>query len=208
LKEVSVDSFECDRLSTCCFSGHRSRDLPFKGDLHKQGMKCLYSTLQLLVVEAVSDGFRTFISGMSDGVDLICADIVRQMMISKRYGDIRLVCALPYREQYNEIYTALDKYKYSIIIDSCSERVIVSEKGDPERYKLRNRFMVDNSSRIIGVMKEKQRGSGTLQTLNMAKRAGIEMKIISLLNNPQLYVDTDTGIDRKLEIYNEKNLPL
>ena len=86
--------------------------------------------------------------------------------------------------------------------------MIVSEKGDPERYKLRNRFMVDNSSRIIGVMKEKQRGSGTLQTLNMAKRAGIEMKIISLLNNPQLYVDTDTGIDRKLEIYNEKNLPL
>ena len=153
-------------------------------------------------------GREAFISGMSDGIDLICADIVRQLILSKRYGDIRLICALPYREQYNEIHSALDKYKYSIIINSCDERVIVSEKSDPDRYKLRNKFMVDNSSRIIGVMKEKQRGSGTLQTLNMAKRAGIEMKIVSLANNPQLYVDTDLGIDRKLEIYNEKNLPL
>jgi hypothetical protein len=77
------------------------------------------------------------------------------------------------------------------VIDGCDEKVIVSEKSDRERYKKRNQFMVDNSSRVIGVIKSKQFGSGTLQTVNMAKRAGLEIKMISLENNPQLYIDTD-----------------
>ena len=191
VKEISVQDFTCNKLNTCCFTGHRSRDLPFGGDMRKQGMKCLASSLQLLIVEAVADGYNTFISGMSDGIDLLCAQLVLETARSGRYGDIRLVCALPYREQYGEIVSTPDKYKYAVVIDGCDEKVIVSEKSDRERYKKRNQFMVDNSSRVIGVIKSKQFGSGTLQTVNMAKRAGLEIKMISLEKNPQLYIDTD-----------------
>lgn len=191
MKETDVQAFTCNRLTTCCFTGHRSRDLPFGGDMRKQGMKCLASSLQLLMVEAIADGYKTFISGMSDGIDLICAQIVLELAKSGRYGDLRLVCALPYREQFGEIVTTLDKYKYSVVIDGCDEKVIVSDKADRDRYKKRNQFMVDHSSRIIGVIKEKTAGSGTLQTVNMAKRAGLEIKMISLEKNPQLYIDTD-----------------
>lgn len=186
-----MQAFTCNRLTTCCFTGHRSRDLPFGGDMRKQGMKCLASSLQLLMVEAIADGYKTFISGMSDGIDLICAQLVLELAKSGRYGDLRLVCALPYREQFGEIVTTLDKYKYSVVIDGCDEKVIVSDKADRDRYKKRNQFMVDHSSRIIGVIKEKTAGSGTLQTVNMAKRAGLEIKMISLEKNPQLYIDTD-----------------
>ena len=191
MKETDVQAFTCNRLTTCCFTGHRSRDLPFGGDMRKQGMKCLASSLQLLMVEAIADGYKTFISGMSDGIDLICAQLVLELAKSGRYGDLRLVCALPYREQFGEIVTTLDKYKDSVVIDGCDEKVIVSDKADRDRYKKRNQFMVDHSSRIIGVIKEKTAGSGTLQTVNMAKRAGLEIKMISLEKNPQLYIDTD-----------------
>ena len=191
MKETDVQAFTCNRLTTCCFTGHRSRDLPFGGDMRKQGMKCLASSLQLLMVEAIADGYKTFISGMSDGIDLICAQLVLELAKSGRYGDLRLVCALPYREQFGEIVTTLDKYKCSVVIDGCDEKVIVSDKADRDRYKKRNQFMVDHSSRIIGVIKEKTAGSGTLQTVNMAKRAGLEIKMISLEKNPQLYIDTD-----------------
>ena len=191
MKETDVQAFTCNRLTTCCFTGHRSRDLPFGGDMRKQGMKCLASSLQLLMVEAIADGYKTFISGMSDGIDLICAQLVLELAKSGRYGDLRLVCALPYREQFGEIVTTLDKYKYSVVIDGCDEKIIVSDKADRDRYKKRNQFMVDHSSRIIGVIKEKTAGSGTLQTVNMAKRAGLEIKMISLEKNPQLYIDTD-----------------
>lgn len=198
MKELSVQDYHGNRKTTCCFTGHRSRDLPFGGNLHKQGMKCLVSSLQMLIIEAINDGYKTFISGMSDGVDLICAQLVLEAARSERYGQIRLVCALPYAQQYREMVSALDKYKYSLLLNDCDEKVVVSVAGDRDRYKLRNQFMVDNSSRIIGLLKEKKCGSGTLQTVNMAKRAGLEMKIISADRNPQLYVDTDLEVsDRK-----------
>ncbi len=209
LKEIKVQDFVCDRLHTCCFTGHRSRDLPFGGDMRKQGMKCLASSLQMLIVEAIADGYKTFISGMSDGIDLICAQLVLELAKSGRYGDLRLICALPYREQFSEIVTTLDKYKYSVVIDGCDEKVIISEKSDRERYKKRNQFMVDNSSRIIGVIKDKSFGSGTLQTVNMAKRAGLEIKMISLEKNPQLYIDTDdNSVTDKLTLLDAESLPL
>lgn len=198
MKELSVQDYHGNRKTTCCFTGHRSRDLPFGGNLHKQGMKCLVSSLQMLIIEAINDGYKTFISGMSDGVDLICAQLVLEAARSERYGQIRLVCALPYAQQYREMVSALDKYKYSLLLNDCDEKVVVSVAGNRDRYKLRNQFMVDNSSRIIGLLKEKKCGSGTLQTVNMAKRAGLEMKIISADRNPQLYVDTDLEVsDRK-----------
>ncbi len=172
-------------------------------------MKCLASSLQLLIVEAIADGYKTFISGMSDGIDLICAQLVLELAKSGRYGDLRLICALPYREQFSEIVTTLDKYKYSVVIDGCDEKVIISEKSDRERYKKRNQFMVDNSSRIIGVIKDKSFGSGTLQTVNMAKRAGLEIKMISLEKNPQLYIDTDdNSVTDKLTLLDAESLPL
>ena len=190
--ELSVKEYceNAKRNTACCFTGHRNRDLPFGGDLRKQGMKCLVSSLQMLITEAVHDGYDTFISGMSDGVDLICAQLVLDIARSGRFGSIRLVCALPYADQYREIGSPLDKYKYSMILKDCDIKVVISNAADRDRYKLRNQFMVDNSSRIIGLLKEKKSGSGTLQTVNMAKRAGIEMKIISADRNPQLYIDT------------------
>ena len=209
MKEIQVQDFVCNRLTSCCFTGHRSRDLPFGGDMRKQGMKCLASSLQLLIVEAIADGYKTFISGMSDGIDLICAQLVLELARSGRYGDLKLVCALPYREQFGEIVTTLDKYKYSVVIDGCDEKVIISERADRERYKKRNQFMVDHSSRIIGVIKDKNHGSGTLQTVNMAKRAGLEIKMISLEKNPHLYIDTDDkSTGTKLTLLDTETLPL
>ena len=209
MKEISVQDFSCDKLTTCCFTGHRSRDLPFGGDLRKQGMKCLASSLQLLISEAVADGYKTFISGMSDGIDIICAQLVLELAKTGRYGELKLVCALPYREQFREIVSTLDKYKYSLMLSECSEKVIVSDRSDRERYKKRNQFMVENSSRLIGVIKDKQFGSGTLQTVNMAKRAGLDIHMISLERNPQLYIDTDVQRNiGRLEMLDTESLPL
>ena len=126
MKELSVQDYHGNRKTTCCFTGHRSRDLPFGGNFHKQGMKCLVSSLQMLITEAINDGYKTFISGMSDGVDLICAQLVLEAARSERYGQIRLVCALPYAQQYREMVSALDKYKYSLLLNDCDEKVIVS----------------------------------------------------------------------------------
>lgn len=191
MKNVSKSEFSCDKNTTCCFTGHRRKDLPFEGDVHKQGMKCLLSMLQLLIEEAVCDGYKTFISGMAEGIDLFCAEIVHNLIVTKKYPDLKLICALPYAEQAAEIRLPLDKYRYSMLISNCYEQVIISSKYEKERYKLRNRFMVENSSRIIGAYKAKKHGSGTLQTINMADKAGLDLQIISLDRNPCIYIDSD-----------------
>lgn len=175
--------------TSCCFTGHRSRDLPFFGNREKQGMKNLVSNIQLEIENAVKDGYDTFISGMAEGTDLICAEIVHNI-ITRRGLPIRLVCALPYRGQgARELSSPLDKYVYSMILESCSQVIYVSESRSRECYKLRNRFMVDNSSRLIGVYRQKIKGSGTLQTINMAKAAGLDMHVIELDKNPVFYIE-------------------
>lgn len=186
---IGVMDFYTDKYTTCCITGHRKRDLPFGGDLHKSGMKRLVSMLHLSIKESYDDGFRTFISGMAEGVDLLCAKIVYEMIARGEMPEAELVCALPYREQAKELADPLDKYVYSMIFSGCSRAVVVSEREDRDRYKLRNQFMVDNSTRVIGAFKQKKGGSGTLQTINMAKRAGLELKIIKLDENPVLYID-------------------
>ncbi len=185
-----TESYGIDKATTCCFTGHRSRDLPFFGDRDKQGMKCLVSNIQLAIETAASEGYKTFISGMAEGTDLICAEIVHNLIHRKGF-DIRLICAIPYRNQGTmEISNPLDRYIYSVIIQSCDKVVYICDEFEKNCYKLRNQFMVDNSSRIIGVYKQKKRGSGTLQTINMAKASGLELNIIELDKNPIFYIDS------------------
>lgn len=180
-----------NRQKACCFTGHRNKDLPFGGNRDKQGMKCLVSSIQLYIEQAIRDGYDTFISGMAEGVDLICAEIVHNL-ISRNGMKLNLICAVPYKGHGNkELSSPVDKYIYSMIIQDCTKVIYTSEAKIRSCYKVRNQFMVDNSSRIIGVFKDKVTGSGTLQTINLAKKAGLQMEIIYLDRNPVFYISDD-----------------
>lgn len=181
-----------DKHRACCFTGHRNKDLPFGGNRDKQGMKCLVSSIQLYIEQAVSDGYDTFISGMAEGVDLICAEIVHNL-ITRKGMDLKLICAVPYKGQGSkELSSPVDKYVYSMIIQDCTQVIYTGESKSRSCYKIRNQFMVDNSSRIIGVYKDKGTGSGTSQTMKLAKKAGLEMEIIYLDRNPIFYISDDS----------------
>ena len=52
----------------------------------------------------------------------------------------------------------------------------------------RNQFMVDNSSMIIGVYSSSDKRSGTMQTINMAKKAKMKLQLINLDDNPIFYL--------------------
>ena len=167
-----------NREKTCCFTGHRDRDLPFGGDRNTMGMKHLVSTLQLMIEEAERDGYDTFICGM--------AEIVHSLITHGH--KIRLVCAVPYEGQIRDIKELRDKYLYSMLRD-IYPTAVMSEKFHRECYKVRNLYMVERSSRLIGVYKHKEKGSGTLQTISMARKAGLDLRLIKLDGNPVYYID-------------------
>lgn len=184
------DQIFWNKEKACCFTGHRNRNLPFGGNRNKQGMKCLVSCLQMHIEKAVADGYDTFISGMAEGIDLICAEIVHNL-IKQKGVKIRLVCAIPYRTQgKKELSNPLDKYVYNVIVQDC-DVIYVSEEKSKSCYMKRNRFLVEHSNRIIGVAKDKKARSGTQQTIDFAEKTGLEMNIIYLDKNPVFYLDDD-----------------
>ncbi len=192
-KFVAEKDFKCDKKTACCFTGHRRKDLPFKGDMYEAGMKRLWSVLTMYIGKAYEDGYRTFICGMAEGIDLLCAQIVNEMKKTGRFEDMRLVGALPYKEHYTEIKKGMDRYMYSMMLECCDELVCVSVKSDKERYRRRNKFMVDNSSMLIAVIKHKEKGSGSLMTINMARKAGLMITAIKLDESAEAYGDMADG---------------
>ncbi|MGN1114020.1 MAG: SLOG family protein [Oscillospiraceae bacterium] len=180
-----------DPARVCCFTGHRSKYLPFDGDRSKQGMKCLVSSLQLYIQEAIEDGYEVFLSGMADGIDLICAEIVHDFIMHENHN-VRLIGVLPYADHIKkEMKNFSNRYICTLIINDCADIICLKQDKDRNCYKERNQFMVDHSNRLIGAFDKTLRGTGTRQTINMAKKAGLEQRIISIDENPVFKISGD-----------------
>ncbi|MBR6336299.1 MAG: DUF1273 family protein [Ruminococcus sp.] len=174
---------------TCCFTGHRSAKLPGEGNRKNPGMKRLESTLELAIYDLVNNsGVKYFVSGMANGIDIICAEAVVRLK-SSSLPDIELVCAIPYLGQIDEMKTPQEKYLYSLLESSSFISVVLADNYYKDCYKERNKFMVDNSAHLLAVYKPSVKGSGTLQTINYATACGLDIKIIDLDKSPQFYSD-------------------
>ena len=155
-----------DKTKSCCFSGHR----PEKADMKELGVKF---RLKIEIYKAVKEGYTTFISGMARGVDIWAAELILEEKRINR--DIMLVCAQPY-EFFSKDQSWEWNVRYSKIIGQADEVITVSSKRNRGCYMLRNKWMVDHSSRLIAVYNGS--AGGTKNTIEYAKKEGIEIHII------------------------------
>ena len=178
--------YDIDIAKTCCFSGNRNEKLPFNGDRNATGIKRLESTIELEIEELVKKGIRYFLTGMATGIDLMCAEAVYRL--KAKYKDIELICVVPYAGHIREMKAADDKYRYTLISNTCYRLITLSEKYYKNCYKDRNEFMVNNAAQLFAVYdSSKKQGSGTYHTINYAKACGLDMKVIEINKNPQFY---------------------
>ncbi len=154
------------RKHRCCFTGHRPEKL-------KITEKQLTEMLETEIRKAVAGGFTTFITGMAKGTDLVAAEIV--LRLREQDDRLKLICALSHpgfglrwgggwMERFQRALAAADLAR-----TICSSFSYVS-------YQIRNEWMVDHSSLVIGVFNG-ERG-GTKNTLDYAKRVGIPCVVI------------------------------
>ncbi|MBO6141756.1 MAG: DUF1273 family protein [Ruminococcus sp.] len=184
---IGLELLEYDKDKTCCFTGHRSSKLPGEGDREFPGMKRLESNIEMELQSLITKkGVRYFITGMASGIDLICAECVLRLKAAVN-NDIELICAVPYVGQIAEMKTLQEKYLYTMIEHKSAKAVTLADGYYKDCYKARNIFMVDNSSFMLAVYKPSLKGSGTLQTINYAKKCGLDIKMIDLDKNPQFY---------------------
>ena len=170
-----------NRYHTVCFSGYRPSKFSFSLD-DKDGAeyKRLQAGINDAVIEALELGYTAFMCGMAQGFDLLCALAVIEIRKRKEYRDTQLIAVLPYgnhgfRGKWGESHRVIKQ-------EADQEIIITQNEYSPNSYRLRNTYMVENSSHIICYWDGK--GGGTAQTVRMAKKQGLTVHNVYNENSP------------------------
>ncbi|WP_313346893.1 SLOG family protein [Sedimentibacter sp.] len=166
-----------DRNKTLCFIGHRTEKLPKS----KNEFNLMIQSLIYEINKAISEGYDTFMFGACYGFELICAEqvLIRKQIV--RLTDpisINLVAVVPFEEQAAK-WKEKDREKYFNALPKCDDVITLNKHYQSESYHERNRYMVDNSSRLICYYDGSS--GGTRYTVEYAERQSIQ--IINLCNS-------------------------
>lgn len=152
------------RPITACFTGHRSLQLSYKETL-------LHRLSEFLEGLIVYRGYRYFGNGGAIGFDLLAADAVLALKV--KYPQVKLIMVLPCPDQTQKWVDTGAVDHYQKILKAADKVTYTSEKYTDACYAIRNQHMVSNSSLVIAYCYRE--GSGTGQTVRMAREAGLEV---------------------------------
>jgi len=165
-------------IKSCCFTGHRPKALPWKDNENDIRCAALKSKIRFTVENLiVEQGFARFISGMAQGADMLCAEII--LALKNIYPHVKLECAVP-NHAFASAWPAADTRRYASILTRADDIKFISEKKSYSisDLMLRNIYMVDSSDIIIAVYINGESG-GTLNTINYAESKNKKIIIIS-----------------------------
>ncbi|MCD7845878.1 MAG: DUF1273 domain-containing protein [Oscillospiraceae bacterium] len=166
------------RESTCCFAGHRPGGFPWGEDETAAACRDFKMRLEKAIIAAQWDGYRHFICGMAMGLDIYAGEAVAALREKDPF--VTLEAAVPCPEQTNG-WPAHWIARYTRLLEQCDQVTVVEPHYSKACMLSRNRYMVDNSARLIAALREGSRRSGTLYTVNYAKKQGIETVMLPLL---------------------------
>lgn len=158
--------------SRCCFTGYR----PHRFDFSPDGLRPeqVQAVLGVQIRRLYDEGCRTFISGMSAGVDLWAAAEV--LALRAEHPEVELVAAVPFEGQESHWSIPLQR-EYRRILDSCQRvECLFDEKtaaADPSAcYRARNRWMVEQADTVLAVCEIDIADSrtGTASTVRYARK--------------------------------------
>lgn len=149
------------KKSSCCFTGHRA--------IKTAEVESIHEALQQQILTAIQEGYTHFLCGMANGADLLFAQVVAEL---KQQYPITLEAAIPYqaRLQSNNLI-------FRQLLPTCDVVKVHSPVYHGGCYQKRNRYMVDESSRIIAVYNGEEQG-GTHATLQYARQQNLSVFII------------------------------
>ena len=152
-----------EREKTACFTGHRAISQKIRPALLSE----LYSTVMHLILE----GYDSFICGGAVGFDTMAAECVLSM--KERYPEIKLILALPCRDQTVKWDDLGDLTKYKEILGKADVVEYVQPFYSEGCMHKRNRWMVDHSSVCIAYLTSKR--GGTAYTCNYANKCNLTL---------------------------------
>lgn len=160
--------------TACAFTGHRPKSFPWGYDETTSGCVLLKKVLAAQITELAERGVTSFLSGMAQGTDFWCAQIV--LGLRKKNSALRLCCVLPCEDQEVK-WPAPMQEQYRSILGQANDVIYVGQKYSRECMLKRNRWMVDHSSILLAVYNGSFR-SGTGMTVRYARQLGREIYIL------------------------------
>ncbi len=163
-----TEGYDAEKELSVSFTGHRSQKLPWGCDERDERCAAFKSRLRGEIERAYAEGYRYFLSGMAEGVDIYAAEAVLEL--SKTLEEIKLVAVFPYGLGSSPRAKAIAKRAFRV--------VSLHECYTPSCYMERNSFLIRHSSRLIcGYSGEAASGTGA--TMRMARSCGIEIVILN-----------------------------
>ncbi len=151
-------------MKSVCITGHR--------DISKGKIDYVREQLRKEVEQAIEDGFTMFLCGMADGSDLEFGAIVAEK--KETHSDLFLEAVIPYK---NRLKSKNPLFKQ--VLAQCSGMKLIAQEYSPDCFFARNRYLVENSQRVIAVFDGRER-SGTAQTMRMAASKNLELHVIDV----------------------------
>lgn len=151
------------RKHRLCFTGHRPEKL-------HSNETAVCTVLSNAIDAAISDGYRTFITGMARGVDIWAAEIVLARRAQNQ--DIRLICALPHPD-FEKRWSAAWQARFRAILQQADLVKTICPEFSMASYQIRNEWMVDHSARVIAIYNGSS--GGTAKTITYAEKHGVEV---------------------------------
>lgn len=148
-----------EKIKTCCVTGHR--------DIPEGRTDIILEYLRYEVITAIEDGYTHFISGFAAGADLLFAEIVVEL---KEICSITLEAAIPYPGRMKTPDKTFQRF-----IRCCDIVKIHSDSYSKDCCMRRNRYMVDQSQRVLAVYDGRPTG-GTAATVRYAK--GKDVRVV------------------------------
>lgn len=159
---------------TCAFTGHRPKSFPWGYNESAPGCVLLKEVLTAQISALAEQGVTDWLSGMAQGVDLWCAQIVLDMR--KKNPALKLHAILPCEGQESK-WSAAAQALYRSILEQADEVVYVNREYSANCMLERNRYMVDRASILLAVYNGAYR-SGTGMTMRYAQKLGREIIVI------------------------------
>ncbi len=159
----------------CCFTGHRSRKLPWRTNEYDPRCVALKASIKASLEGIYQAGYRHFMCGMALGCDMYFAEAVIELR--EKYRDVILEAAIPCGDQ-PEKWARQHRQRYNRLIDSCDKVTVLQISYSHDCMMKRNKYMVDMSSMLLACFNGEN--GGTMNTLLYAHRSGIESIIIDI----------------------------
>lgn len=151
---------------TACFSGHQ--------DIPPKKMEHVRLELRREIESAIHDGYENFISGFNDGCDQMAAALVLEQQ--RVHPQLHLEAVLPYRGRLENL---LAKAETHALLDGCSIVAVRDDVYSPDGVMARNRYMVQNASRLIAVYDGRDKDD-TVQILRFAHIWELDIRVIRI----------------------------